>query len=126
MRQEMADAKAVTKYIRVQPLKAREVINMIRGREAENALGILQFCNRKAARIIEKTLRSAIANAENNQNMNPASLFVKEARVDGGPILKPLRSKSRARGSQDAIRKRTSMITIVLSERPVVDGRLEN
>ena len=119
MRQEMADATAITKYVRVQPLKAREVVDMIRGQKAEAALGILQFCNRKAARIIAKTLRSAIANAENNQDMNLASLFVKEAKVDGGPILKPLRSKSRARGSRDAIRKRTSMITIVLSERPV-------
>ena len=113
----MAEAKATSKYIRVQPLKAREVIDMIRGIKAEKALGILQFYNRKAARVIEKTLRSAIANAENNLELNPTLLFVSEARVDGGPILKPLRWKPRARFGRDAIRKRTSMITIVLEER---------
>ena len=112
----MAQAKAITKYVRVQPLKAREVIGMIRGEKAEKALGMLKFCNRKAARMIEKTLKSAIANAENNLELDLNSLIVKEAKVDTGPILKPLRFKPRARFGRDAIRKRTSMITIVLEE----------
>jgi len=111
----MPEAKAITKYARVQPQKAREVVNMIRGQKAEKALGILRFCNRKAARIIEKTLKSAIANAEGNLKLNLAGLVVREAKVDGGPVLKPLRWKPRARFGRDPIRKRTSMITIVLS-----------
>ena len=112
----MPEARAVTKYVRIQPKKAREVINMIRGEKAEKALGILQFCNRKSAREIEKTLRSAIANAENNQELDLKSLVVTEAKIDGGPVLKPLRIKTRARMGRDAIRKLTSHITIVVDD----------
>lgn len=112
----MPQVRAITKYVRIQPQKAREVINLIRGEKAEKALGILQFCNRKAARMIEKTLKSAIANAENNNDLDLKSLTVREAKVDGGPTLKPLRIKTRARFGRDAIRKRTSNITIVLED----------
>ena len=110
----MPQARAITKYVRIQPKKAREVINLIRGEKAEKALGILQFCNRKSARAIEKTLRSAIANAENNLELDLKTLLVSEARIDEGPVLKPLRIKTRARYGRDAIRKRTSHISIVL------------
>ena len=112
----MAEVKAVTRYIRVQPQKAREVIELIRGKRAEEALNIIQFCKRKAARIIEKTLRSAIANAENNNKMELKSLVVKKAIVDEGPILKPYRMRPRARFGRSPIRKRTSHITITLEE----------
>ena len=80
----MPQARAITKYVRIQPKKAREVINLIRGEKAEKALGILQFCNRKSARAIEKTLRSAIANAENNLDLDLKTLLIKEARIKRG------------------------------------------
>jgi len=119
----MPQVRAITKYVRIQPQKAREVIDLIRGRKAEQALGILQFCNRKAARMIEKTLKSAIANAENNLELDLKALIVREARIDEGPTLKPLRIKTRARFGRDAIRKRTSNITIVLDDGSIAESR---
>jgi len=106
------EVKAVGKYIRVSPFKARRTANLIRGKRVQEAMSILKLTSRKSSRIIEKILKSAMANAENNFNLSPSSLYIKKALVDKGSTLK--RIKPRARGRDDVIRKRTSHITIVL------------
>lgn len=108
------EARAVAKYIRVSPVKARLVIDQIRGKSADEALRIARFAKAKAALPIRKVLESAIANAEENFDMDVDALFVKEARVDEGPSLK--RMSPRSRGRADIIRRRTSHITIVVSD----------
>ncbi len=111
------EARAVMKMVRVPPKKARLVIDQIRGKDVGEALRLLRFSKRKAARFILKTLESAIANAENNYDMDVDELVVKEAYIDQGPTLK--RVKPRARGLASLVRHRTSHITIVVSdERP--------
>ncbi|MFQ6033398.1 MAG: 50S ribosomal protein L22 [Candidatus Bipolaricaulia bacterium] len=108
------EAKAVVKMVRISPYKARLVIDQIRDKDVDEALNIARFSKKKAARFILKALESAIANAENNHDMDADELWVKEAYVDEGPSLK--RVKPRARGSADLIRHRTSHITVVLSD----------
>ncbi len=112
-------ARARAKYVKIAPRKARLVIDLIRGKSTEEALNILRFTPKKAARIIEKVLESAIANAENNFMMDADSLYVAEAYVDGGPIIR--RYRPRAMGRATPIRKRTSHITIVVKERGEVE-----
>ncbi|MEO0453004.1 MAG: 50S ribosomal protein L22 [Verrucomicrobiota bacterium] len=107
--------KAISKYARISAFKAREVTRHIQGRPAMDALEQLEFYPQKAARLIGKTLKSAIANAENNESMDPETLIIKEAIVGEGPTFKRFRPK--ARGSAGAIRKRTSHISITLEER---------
>ncbi len=107
--------KAVTKYTRMSAFKARNVARHIQGRPALDALELLEFYPQKAARLISKTLKSAIANAENNDALDPATLIVKEATIGEGPTFKRFRPK--ARGSAGPIRKRTSHIRIILDER---------
>jgi large subunit ribosomal protein L22 len=107
--------KAVTKYTRMSAFKARNVARHIQGRPALDALALLEFYPQKAARLIGKTLKSAIANAENNNALDPATLIVKEATIGEGPTFKRFRPK--ARGSAGPIRKRTSHIRIILDER---------
>lgn len=107
--------KAESKYSRISAFKAREVTRHIQGRPALDALEMLDFYPQKAARMVGKTLKSAIANAENNESIDPQTLFVKEAVVGEGPTFKRFRPK--ARGSAGAIRKRTSHIKIILEER---------
>lgn len=107
--------KAVTKYTRMSAFKARNVARHIQGRPALDALELLEFYPQKAARLIGKTLKSAIANAENNDALDPETLIVKEATIGEGPTFKRFRPK--ARGSAGPIRKRTSHIRIVLDER---------
>lgn len=109
------EAKATAKFIRVSPRKARQVIDLVRGKDAGEAIGILRNTPRKAARIIEKVLNSAVANAENNHDMIAEDLYIAKAFVDEGPTLK--RFRPRAMGMATRIRKRTSHITIVVSER---------
>ncbi len=109
------ESKAVLKYIRVSPRKARLVIDLIRGRGVENALGTLEFSTKAVSAPISKLLRSAIANAENNMNLDVDKLYVKKAFVDVGPTLKRMRPRAMGRGN--AIRKRMSHITIVLDEK---------
>ncbi|MBX6763958.1 MAG: 50S ribosomal protein L22 [Rubrobacteraceae bacterium] len=106
--------KAVAKYVRISPRKARLVADQVRGKSYPEALSILQFTNKKAARIIDEVLRSAGANAENNHATDPDELVVREIRVDEGPTLK--RYRARALGRATMIRKRTSHITVVLGE----------
>ncbi|MDW7652349.1 MAG: 50S ribosomal protein L22 [Bacillota bacterium] len=108
------EAKAVAKYIRMSPRKARLVVDQIRGKNAQEALAILKFTPNKPAEPIYKVLHSAMANAENNFEMNRESLYVAQVFVDQGPVLK--RFRPRARGMASRIRKPTSHITIILKE----------
>src|ERR1041385_3969393 len=108
------EVQAVTKYVRIAPSKANDVARIIRGMKAAAALDTLQFDPRKAARIIRKTLQSAIANAENNAQLAVEDLVVKSAEVGGGPMIK--RFIAVARGSAHPILKRTAHIKIVLSD----------
>jgi len=108
------EARAMMKMVRISPYKARLVIEQIRNKDVDEALNIVRLSPKKAARFILKALESAIANAENNHDMDADELWVKEAYVDEGPSLK--RVKPRARGSADMIRHRTSHITVVLSD----------
>ena len=107
---------AITKYVRVSPFKAREVTRLIQGKPAVVAMTIVNLIPRKAARLIEQTLKSAIANAESDGKfaIDRSKLFVKEAVIGEGPTLKRFRPK--ARGSAGRIRKRTSHIRIVVSD----------
>ena len=109
------EARATAKYLRISPYKARPVIDLIRGKDVQEALNILEFTPKKAARLIKKVLESAIANAEHNYNMDPDRLYVKRAYVDEGPRLK--RIWPRAWGRASRILKRTSHITVVVEEK---------
>lgn len=108
------EAKAVAKHIRISPRKARQAVDLIRGKGAVNALSILKFLPNKSARIVEKVLKSAMANAENNMNMDTDTLVVSRAFVDPGPTMK--RVSPRAMGRAYIIRKRTSHITVAVSD----------
>ncbi|MDI9420955.1 MAG: 50S ribosomal protein L22 [Bacillota bacterium] len=109
------EARAVARHIRISPRKARQVIDLIRGKDVDEALAILRFTPKGGSPAIEKVVRSAVANAENNFDMDVDSLFVAECYVDQGPTLKRIRP--RARGMANRIRKRTSHITVILRER---------
>lgn len=102
-------------YARIPVQKACFVLDAIRGKDVETALGILAYNPRYASGVIEKLLRSAIANAENNNGMNTENLYIAECYANNGPIMK--RVRPRARGSANRIEKRMSHITIVLDEK---------
>ncbi|MGC4378187.1 50S ribosomal protein L22 [Fictibacillus sp. Mic-4] len=108
-------AKAVAKQVRIAPRKARIVIDLIRGKQVGEALAILRLTPKAASPIIEKVLKSAIANAEHNYEMEPNNLVISSAFVDEGITLK--RFRPRAMGRASRINKRTSHITIVVSEK---------
>jgi large subunit ribosomal protein L22 len=108
------EIRALTKYSRISPIKAREITRVIQGKNAAEAVQILKFIPRKSARLVSKTLKSAIANAENNANLVADSLVVKSALVNEGPSLK--RFRPAARGSAHPYKKRMSHIQIVLSD----------
>lgn len=109
------EAKAIAKEVRIVPRKSRLVIDLIRGKNVVEADNILKNINKEAARAIRKVLTSAVANAENNLSLDKNNLFVKEARIDEGRVLK--RMKFGSRGHVDPIKKRTSHITIIVSEK---------
>ena len=113
--------RSIYRYARISPFKAREVTREIQGLPVSAALDLLTFTPKKAAFLISKTLKSAIANAENNANLKPDGLVVKEAVVGEGPTLK--RIMARARGSASRIQKRTSHIRIVLSDEIPIETR---
>ena len=115
------EVRSIYKYARISPFKVREVTREIQGLPVSAALDVLAFTPKKAAFLIGKTLKSAIANAENNANLKPDGLVVKEAIVGEGPTLK--RMVARARGSGSRILKRTSHIRIVLSDEIEVETR---
>ncbi|HHU54428.1 MAG TPA: 50S ribosomal protein L22 [Mollicutes bacterium] len=108
------EAKAVAKNVRIAPRKARLVIDLVRGKSVTEADVILKNLNKEAARLIHKVLVSAVANAENNLELNKETLHVKEAFVDEGQTLK--RIKFGSRGYVNPIKRRTSHITIVVSD----------
>jgi large subunit ribosomal protein L22 len=105
-------ARAVARHVRISPTKARRVVNLVRGLPAKEALTVLQFAPQAASEQVYKVLASAIANAENNERLDPDALLVSEAFVDEGPTMK--RFQPRAQGRAYRIRKRTCHITIVV------------
>jgi large subunit ribosomal protein L22 len=105
-------ARAIARHVHVSPMKARRVVNLVRGLPAKEALTVLRFAPQAASEPVYKVLASAIANAENNERLDPDSLLVAEAFVDEGPTLK--RFRPRAQGRAFRIRKRTCHITIVV------------
>ena len=109
------EVRAVGKYLRVSPYKVRLVADLVRGKKVDEALTILKFLPKKGGRLINKTLRSAVANAENTQTIDVDTLFIKTIMVDEGPRLK--RFRPRAMGRATRIIKRTSHITLVLAEK---------
>ena len=106
---------ASAKYVRVAPRKAKIVVDLIRGKQVDQALAILMYTPKSAAPVVEKLLNSAIANAENNLEMDRASLYVAEVYANQGPTLK--RYWARSHGRADMIKKHTSHITIVLDQK---------
>ena len=108
------EAKAVAKYIRMSPQKVRLVIDLVRGKEVEEAKKILLFTRKYAADPVRKVLLLALANAKQNPNIDENILYVKEIFVDQGPSLK--RWRARAQGRAASIKKRTSHITVILDE----------
>jgi len=105
-------ARAIARHVRISPSKARRVVNLVRGLPAKEALTVLQFAPQAASEQVYKVLASAIANAENNERLDPDALLVSEAYVDEGPTLK--RFRPRAQGRAYRIRKRTCHITIAV------------
>ncbi len=110
------EARAITRFVRISPFKAREVARLIQGKTAREAMAMVDLIPRKAARLISRTLRSAVANAENaDANSVPAErLIVKEAVVGEGPTIRRFRPK--ARGMAGRIRKRTSHLRVVVTD----------
>lgn len=108
-------ARAVAKYVRVSPRKARIVVDKIRGKEVVDALDILRFNERAISEAVSKVVASAASNAENQYGVRQENLVIKEAYVDEGPTLK--RFRPRAKGSASPIMKRTSHITVVVATR---------
>jgi large subunit ribosomal protein L22 len=105
-------ARAIARHVHISPMKARRVVNLVRGLPAKEALTVLRFAPQAASEQVYKVLASAIANAENNERLDPDSLLVAEAFVDEGPTLK--RFRPRAQGRAFRIRKRTCHITITV------------
>ena len=108
------EVQDLTRYARMSPKKMREVARTIQGRPATEAVEFLSLVPRKSARLIAKTLKSAIANAENNRNLSADSLTVRSAVIENGPVLK--RFKAGARGTAMPRRKKMSHIRIILSD----------
>jgi large subunit ribosomal protein L22 len=112
-------ALAQARFVRMTPMKARRMVDLIRGMWADDALDVLRFAPQTASEPVGKVLASAMANAENNKRLDRASLWVREAYVDEGPTLK--RFRPRAQGRAYRIKKRTSHITVVVESR-TTDG----
>ena len=114
--EEFPRAVARARYVRMTPMKVRRVVELIKGRTAQEALAVLQFAPQAASGPVAKVLASAMANAENNLDLDPDTLFVSAAYVDEGPTLK--RFQPRAQGRAYRIRKRTSHITVEVESVP--------
>src|SRR5690242_607438 len=117
-------ARATARYVRMTPMKVRRVVDLIRGMEAREALSVLQFAPQAASEPVAKVLASAVANAENNLQLDPETLWVKNAYADEGPTLKRIRP--RAQGRAYRIRKRTSHITVEVESRPAVAQKAQS
>ena len=109
------ESRAIARHVRISPRKARLVANLVRGKRVEEALVVLDMTMKKAAVILAKALRSAVANAMDTQNVDVDKLYIKKATVDDGPTLH--RWRPRAQGRATPIRKRTSHITVIVDER---------
>ncbi len=109
----MAEAKAILRFVRVAPRKARVMVDMIRGQHVPQALAMLKYAPRSAAKVVEKVLRSAVANAEQKEMGDSEAMWIAKAYVNCGPTYK--RFRSRSMGRANAIHKRTSHITIVVA-----------
>ena len=112
------EAVARTKYVKQSPRKIRKTLDLVRGMNVEKALNYLHFSEPKAAIVIENTVRSAASNflqSEEGKNVDPENLFIKEAYVDGGPMMRRFRAASMGRVMR--IRRRTSHLTIILSSK---------
>ena len=109
------EVKATAKYIRIAPRKIRIVMNLIRGKSIREAFAILKFTPKVGSEVIEKVLRSAVANAEHNNDMDVEKMFVSSCSVDQGPTLK--RIHPRSRGQAFKIVKRSSHVTVAVSEK---------
>ncbi|MFJ8263932.1 50S ribosomal protein L22 [Rummeliibacillus sp. NPDC094406] len=111
----MQQAKAIARTVRIAPRKVRLVVDLIRGKQVGEAVAILRNTPRAASPVVEKVLKSAVANAEHNYDLDVNNLVISEVFVDEGATLK--RFRPRAQGRASAINKRTSHITIVVSEK---------
>jgi large subunit ribosomal protein L22 len=109
------EAKAIAKYVRIAPRKINLVAAEIRGKQVDEALAILKFTPKRGAEVLEKVLKSAVANAENNNDMDRANLYISEAYGNQGPTLK--RWRPRSQGRAYPILKRTSHVGIVVTEK---------
>ena len=109
------EAKAIVKYVRIAPRKVQSVADLVRGKKVDEALAILKYTPRAAASVIEKLVKSAVANAENNHGMDTDNLYIHEIYANQGSTMK--RYRPRAFGRAAAIRKRTSHIGVVLREK---------
>ena len=112
------EVRAVSKYVRISPRKVHKVIGAVKGKSVESGIQTLKFMPQKAASILEKIVRSAVANADNNADMDIDLLVIRNIIADQGPSLK--RWKARARGRGTRILKRTSHITVILAEETLV------
>lgn len=108
------EVKATAKYMRISAQKVRKIVDAVKGKPAEAGLNALKFMPQKSAGMVEKILRSAIANADQNAELDVDSLVIKNIIVDEGPTLKRFRARARGRGSR--ILKRTSHITVIVAE----------
>lgn len=109
------EAKAIAKYVRISPLKVNYICDEIRGKQVDEALSILKFTNKKGAYELYKVLHSAVANAENNLNLDRSLLYVKKAYANDGPTMKRFHPK--AKGMAYPILKRSSHIVVVVAEK---------
>ena len=109
------EVNAKARYIRIAPRKARMIVDIVRGKRADDALNLLQFTQKRGAGVVSKLIKSAVSNAENQGDIDIDTLFIKRIFVDQGPTLK--RYMPRAMGRATMIRKRTSHITVVLEEK---------
>lgn len=109
------EAKAVAKHIRISPRKMKPIADMVRGKNANEAVAILKFTPRKGARLLKKVIESAMANAENNHGMDQESLYIAEVYANQGPTMK--RWKAGSMGRANPILRRTSHIGVVLKEK---------
>lgn len=112
---KVPEARAIAKNLRIAPRKVRIVIDLIRGKSVEEALQTLRFIPKRAAKAVEKVVRSAAANAVNNYDMNEDRLYIAEIYADEGMVMK--RYRPRARGQAFPIMRRTSHVTVVVRER---------
>jgi large subunit ribosomal protein L22 len=113
-------AFAVARFVRVTPMKARRVVDLVRGLEVDEALSLLRFAPQAASEPVYKVLESAVSNAVSGEGLDRSSLIITKAMVDDGPTMK--RFRPRAQGRAARIRKRTSHLTVVVQPRPERDA----